>query len=49
LETWNLQERDRTPLLGAMHKKLQTAFRDDIELLGQLTNTDLSDWLKARD
>ncbi|MBL4872219.1 MAG: sulfotransferase [Rhodobacteraceae bacterium] len=49
LETWNLQERSRTPLPGAMHKKLQTAFREDIELLGQLTNTDLSDWLIAGD
>lgn len=46
LEMWNLQERKRTALPAAMHEKLLEIFREDIELLSNLTNTDLSDWLK---
>jgi|LGOV01.1.fsa_nt_gb hypothetical protein len=46
LEMWNLQERKRAALHAAMHEKLLENFREDIELLSNLTNTDLSDWLK---
>jgi hypothetical protein len=42
----SIQESPRKPLSEELHTELIDAFRDDIELLSQLTERDLRHWLK---